>query len=57
MYTRSWHVIKDEKTHTFEVVEQAPNDNAFSNKTIAMQRDGMNVSSVIIQVVSKYASK
>jgi hypothetical protein len=57
MYTRSWHVIKDEKTHTFEVVGQAPNDNAFSNKTIAMQRDGMNVSSVILPVGSKFASK
>jgi hypothetical protein len=57
MYTRSWHIIKDEKTRTFEVVGQASNDNAFSNKTIAMQRDGMNVSSVILPVGSKYSSK
>ena len=31
--------------------------NAFSNKTVAMQRDGMNVSLVILPVGSKYASK
>jgi len=57
MYTRSWHIIKDEKARTFEVVGQAPNDNAFSNKTIAMQRDGMNVSSLILPVGNKYSSK
>lgn len=57
MYTKSWLIIKDEKTRTFEVVSQADNDNAFTNKAVAMQRDGMQVSSVILPVSNKHASK
>lgn len=57
MYTKSWLIIKDEKTRTFEVVSQVDNDNAFTNKTIAMQRDGMAVSSIILPVSNKHASR
>lgn len=57
MYTKSWLIIKDEKTRTFEVVSQTGNDNAFTNKSVAMQRDGMAVSSVILPVSNKHASK
>lgn len=57
MYTRSWHIIKDETTRTFEVVAQADNDNAFTNKTYAMQRDGMHVSCVFLPVTNKFSNK
>ena len=57
MYTRTWHVIKDETTKTFEVVTQASNDNAFSNKTHAMQKAGMNINGVILPVSNKNANK
>jgi hypothetical protein len=57
MYTRIWLVIKDEKTRTFEVVNQASNDNAFTNKTVAMQRDGMHISSMVLPVAHKYPGK
>lgn len=57
MYTRNWHIIKDDNTRTFEAVEQSSNSNAFSNKTIAMQRDGMAVSCVILPVSNRNASK
>lgn len=57
MYTRAWHVIKDETTKTFEVVTQASNDNAFSNKTHAMQKAGMNINAVILPVSNKNANK
>ena len=57
MYTRSWHIIKNEKTRTFEVVEQADNSNGFTNKAYAMQRDGMDISCVILPVSNKNSSK
>jgi hypothetical protein len=57
MYTRNWHVIKDDQKRTFEVVEQASNDNAFSNKTHAMQKAGMTVSGVVLPVTNKNSSK
>ena len=57
MYTRSWLVIKDETTKTFEVVTQSSNDNAFSNKSYAMQKAGMNVNMMILPVTSKKANK
>lgn len=57
MYTRSWHVIKDETTKTYEVVAQASNDNSFSNKTYAMQKAGMNINAVILPVTNKNSNK
>ena len=57
MYTRTWHVIKDETTKTFEVITQASNDNAFSNKTYAMQKAGMNINAIILPVTNKNANK
>ena len=57
MYTRTWHVIKDETAKTFEVITQASNDNAFSNKTYAMQKAGMNINAIILPVTNKNANK
>lgn len=57
MFTKCWLVIKDEAKRTYEVVGQASNDNAFSNKAYAMQKDGMKVSAVILPVTNHYASK
>ena len=57
MYSRTWHVVKDETTKTFEVVTQASNDNAFSNKLHAMRKAGMNVNPMIIPVTNKNANK
>ena len=57
MYTRSWQVIKDEDSKTFEVVTQASNDNAFTNKVYAMQKDGLNVNGVILPVTNKNSNK
>ena len=57
MYTKSWQIIKDETTSTFEVVALASNDNAFTNKTYAMQKSGMRVSHLILPATNKYASK
>jgi len=57
MYTKCWHVIKDEATHTFEVVSEAVSDNAFTNKTYAMQKAGMNVTFILLPVTNKHASK
>lgn len=57
MYSRTWHVVKDETTKTFEVVTQASNDNAFTNKLHAMQKAGMNVNPMIIPVTNRNANK
>jgi hypothetical protein len=57
MYTKSWLVIKDDTRKTFEVVTKDMSENAFTNKTHAMQRDGMNVSCVLLPVTNKSASK
>lgn len=57
MYTKNWHVIRDDSKRTFEVVTVAMSENAFTNKTQAMQRDGMNVSYVLLPVTNKNASK
>jgi len=57
MHYKNWLIIKDDHKRTFEVVSQALNENAFHNKVIAMQRDGMNVTSVIQPVTNKFASK
>jgi hypothetical protein len=57
MYTKNWHVIRDDSKRTFEVVTASMSENAFTNKTQAMQRDGMNVSFVLLPVSNKNASK
>ena len=57
MNTRFWLIIKDDSKKTFEVTGQAANDNAFSNKTYAMQKAGMNVSCISPPVTNKTSSK
>ncbi|WP_276372768.1 hypothetical protein [Chryseolinea sp. H1M3-3] len=57
MYSKFWLIIKDDSKRTFEVCGQASSDNAFTNKTYAMQRAGMNVSSVTPPVTNKTSSK
>lgn len=57
MYTKSWHVIKDDTKKTFEVCGQSSNDNGFINRVIAMQRAGMNVSWVTPPVTNKTSSR
>lgn len=44
MNTKYWLIIKDDNKRKFEVCGQDANDNAFTNKTYAMQKAGMNVS-------------
>ena len=57
MNFKIWLIIKDDNKRTYEVASQSDNENAFSNKVIAMQRDGMNVTSVILPVTNKNSSK
>jgi len=57
MYTKNWFIIRDDSKRTFEVVTVSMSENAFTNKTQAMQRDGMNVSHVLLPVSNKNASK
>lgn len=57
MYTKSWQVIKDDSTRTFEVVGQTGNTNAFTNEVYGMQRQGMNVSCVTPPVSNKDSSR
>lgn len=57
MYTKNWHVIKDDTKRTFEVVINAMSENAFTNKTHAMQKNGMNVSCILLPVTNKNASR
>lgn len=57
MYTKCWLVIKDDSKRTFEVCGQTSNDNAFTNKTYAMQKAGMNVSCMTPPVTNKASSK
>jgi hypothetical protein len=57
MYTKNWLVIRDDSKRTFEVVTVSMSENAFTNKTQAMQRDGMNVSYVLLPVSNRNASK
>lgn len=57
MYSKNWLIIKDDTQRTFEVVGKASNDNSFSNRTHGMQKDGMNVSCVILPVTNKNSSK
>ena len=57
MITKFWMIIKDDSKRTYEVCGQERNDNAFFNKTIAMQRAGMNVSCMTPPVTNKTSSK
>lgn len=57
MIPKSWFVIKDENTRTFEVVMHPLSENAFSNKVIAMQREGLNITPVLLPVSNRHASK
>jgi hypothetical protein len=52
-----WQVIKDDSKRTFEVCGQAGNVDSFTNRTIAMQRAGMNVSCMTPPVTNKTSSK
>lgn len=57
MITKFWQIIKDDSKRTFEVLDQTSNDNAFTNKTYAMQKAGMNVSCVTPPVTNKTSSR
>jgi hypothetical protein len=57
MYSKYWLLIKDDSKRTFEVCGQATNENSFTNKTYAMQKAGMNVSSMTPPVTNKNVSK
>ncbi len=57
MYSKCWLIIKDDNKRTFEVVSKASNENSFSNRTHGMQKDGMNVTCVILPVTNKNSSK
>jgi hypothetical protein len=57
MYSKFWQVIKDDTKRTFEVCGQVSNENAFTNKTYAMQKAGMNVSCSMPPVTNKNSSK
>ena len=49
--------MKDDSNQTFEVITQVTNENAYTNKAIAMQRDGMNVTCVLIPASNRNANK
>jgi hypothetical protein len=57
MNFKQWLIIKDDSKRSYEVVGQVMVDNAFSNKVIAMQREGMSVTSVLLPVGSSNPSK
>jgi hypothetical protein len=57
MQSKNWLVIKDDSTRTFEVLTADLSENAFLNKTIAMQRAQMPVTSVVLPVSARFASK
>ena len=57
MYSTSWLIVKDDSKRTFEVCGQASNTNAFTNRTVAWQRAGMNVSCATPPVTNKTSSK
>lgn len=52
-----WQIIRDDSKRTFEVCGRTTNDNAFTNRTHAMQRMGMNISCMTPPVTSKTSSK
>ena len=49
--------FSDKGIETFEVCGQASNTNEFTNKTVALQRAGMNVSCATPPVTNKTSSK
>jgi len=57
MFAKNWLVVKDDSTRTFEVVTDDVSENAFSNRVIGMQRERMTVTSVLLPVSNKHASK
>jgi hypothetical protein len=57
MYTKSWHIIKDDRARTFEVITHDWTDNAFTNKVHAMQKEGMAITGLLQPVTNKFASK
>ena len=57
MNAKYWQIIRDDSKRTFEVCGQIMNDNAFTNKTYAMQKAGMNVSGMTPPVTNKTSSK
>lgn len=57
MYSKNWLVIRDDSKRTFEVCGKESNIDPFMNKTIAMQRAGMNVSGMTPPVTNKTSSK
>ncbi len=52
-----WQIIRDDTKRTFEVIGKTTNDNAFTNRTYAMQKAGMNVSCTTPPVTNKTSSK
>jgi len=57
VYSKSWQIIRDDSTRTFEVCGQSSNDNSFTNQVYAMQRLGMSVSCMTPPVSNKHSSK
>ena len=57
MNARYWQIIRDDSRRTFEVCGQITNDNAFTNKTYAMQQAGLNVSGMTPPVTNMTSSK
>ena len=57
MYSKNWLIIKDDTKRTFEVVSKVTNENSFANRTHGMQKDGMNVTCVILPVTNKNSNK
>ncbi len=57
MFSKIWLIIKDDSKKTFEVCGQASNENAFFNKTYAMQKAGMSVSCMTPPVTNATSSK
>ena len=57
MITRFWQILRDDSKKTFEVCGQVANENAFTNKTYAMQKAGMNVSCMTPPVSNISSSK
>lgn len=57
MYSRSWQIIRDDSSKTFEVQGQESNTDHFLNLVHGMQKQGMTVTAVVLPVTNQYASK
>lgn len=57
MHSIFWQMIRDDSKRTFEICGQVSNTNSFTNKIVAMQRAGMNVSCATPPVTNKTSSK